>query len=67
MTEGGLITWGGAVIISPQHSVINVTLRRSKFSNNSASRAGAAVLVTPLALRSLESFVLLANVVIEDW
>lgn len=58
---------GGAMIISPQYSVINVTVRRSMFIDNSADRAGAALLVTPLALRSLESVVLLANVVIEDW
>lgn len=58
---------GGAMIISPQFSVINVTIRRSNFTDNSADRAGAALLVTPLALRSLRSAVLLSNVVIEDW
>lgn len=58
---------GGAMIISPQFSVINVTIRRSNFTDNSADRAGAALLVTPLALRSLGRAVLLSNVVIEDW
>lgn len=58
---------GGGMIISPQFSVINVTVRRSNFSDNSAGRAGAALLVIPLALRNLGSAVILANVVIEDW
>ena len=58
---------GGAMIISPQFSVINVTIRRSNFTDNLADRAGAALLVTPLALRSLRRAVLLSNVVIEDW
>ena len=57
---------GGAILISVQFTVISVTVRRSNFSNNFAGRA-AAFLVTPIALRKIESTVLLANVVIEDW